>query len=423
MSLLYNSVTLDADKCMGCTNCIKRCPTEAIRVRDGKARIISERCIDCGECITACPYHAKRAIYDDVGRMNDFQYKIALPSPTLYGQFHNLDDIDYILTGLIGVGFDEVYEVSRSAEMLSDATRQMMKEQKFKKPVISSACPAVIRLIRIKFPDLCENVFPYLSPMQIAGRRAKEEAMKKTGLPAGQIGVFFITPCLAQVTDVHHPIGIEESWIDGAFSLAEIYPGLLDCMNKVQEPLPISKSGIIGVSWATSGGESSALIREQHLAVDGMENVMAVLEEIEGERMRELDFIELNACPGGCVGGVLTIENPYIAKARIQRIRKHLPVSLNRFDGDIESIKWKEKLKYIGVMKLSDDIGEAIRMMGEIDRITETLKGLDCGSCGAPSCRALAEDIVMGKATLDKCVFVLHKEPDSIGMIKPKDMS
>jgi len=144
MSLLYHSVTLDSDKCMGCTNCIKRCPTEAIRVRDGKARIINERCIDCGECIRVCPHHAKRAIYDDFSRMNDFAYKIALPPPALYGQFNNLDDIDYVLNGLIAMGFDEVYEVSRAAEMLSDATRRMMKEQNFKKPVISSACPAVV---------------------------------------------------------------------------------------------------------------------------------------------------------------------------------------------------------------------------------------------------------------------------------------
>jgi Na+-translocating ferredoxin:NAD+ oxidoreductase RNF subunit RnfB len=46
----YHSVTLDKGLCVGCTNCIKRCPTQAIRVRDGKAQIITERCIDCGSC-------------------------------------------------------------------------------------------------------------------------------------------------------------------------------------------------------------------------------------------------------------------------------------------------------------------------------------------------------------------------------------
>jgi Fe-S-cluster-containing hydrogenase component 2 len=94
----YHSVTLDEDKCMGCTNCIKRCPTEAIRVRDGKAYIIAERCIDCGECIRICPYHAKIAVTDPLDAIDDYRYKIALPAPTLYGQFENLTSIDSVLT-------------------------------------------------------------------------------------------------------------------------------------------------------------------------------------------------------------------------------------------------------------------------------------------------------------------------------------
>ena len=61
----YHSVRLEKEKCMGCTNCIKRCPTEAIRVHDGKATIMKSRCIDCGECIRACPHSAKRAVTDD----------------------------------------------------------------------------------------------------------------------------------------------------------------------------------------------------------------------------------------------------------------------------------------------------------------------------------------------------------------------
>ena len=94
----YNhSVSLDLEKCKGCTNCLKRCPTEAIRIRDGHATIDSERCIDCGECIRICPYKAKKAIYDKLEDINKFKYKVALPAPTLYGQFDNLDDIDYLL--------------------------------------------------------------------------------------------------------------------------------------------------------------------------------------------------------------------------------------------------------------------------------------------------------------------------------------
>ena len=108
----FHSVTLDKDKCRGCTNCIKRCPTEAIRVRGGKAKIIKGRCIDCGECIRVCPYHAKRAVTDDFEELKNYKYNIALPAPSLYGQFSDISDINVILTGLLKIGFDDVFELS-----------------------------------------------------------------------------------------------------------------------------------------------------------------------------------------------------------------------------------------------------------------------------------------------------------------------
>ncbi|MBQ8669927.1 MAG: 4Fe-4S binding protein, partial [Oscillospiraceae bacterium] len=127
MDRFFHSVSLDKDACKGCTHCVKRCPTEAIRVRDGKARIIKERCIDCGECIRVCPYHAKKVISDPLSAMDKFRYKIALPAPALYGQFNNLEDPDILLTALKKLGFDMVYEVSQAAELVSSVTRHLMK--------------------------------------------------------------------------------------------------------------------------------------------------------------------------------------------------------------------------------------------------------------------------------------------------------
>jgi len=418
MRKFLHSVTLDEEKCKGCTNCIKRCPTQAIRVRDGKARIISERCIDCGECIRVCPHHAKRAVTDGLDMMERFQYTVALPAPTLYGQFNNLADIDFVLTGLLDIGFDDVFEVSRAAEIVSDASRHLIREGKLSTPIISSACPAMVRLIRVKFPGLCDKVLPLVAPMHLAAGMARAEAKEKTGLESDDIGVFFITPCPAKMTDVIQPIGPLRSHVDGVFSIAEIYPRLLEKMNKITSARPLAKSGIIGVSWANSGGEASALIREKYLAADGIENVIEVLEELEDDRLGGLDFIELNACHGGCVGGVLTVENPYVAKARIQQLRKYLPVSLNRLESiPISSLKWKEALEYTGVMRLSDDVQTAMQMMSEITQLEERLPSLDCGSCGAPSCRALAEDIVTGHhARLNDCIFILRQEASVAGI-------
>ena len=420
MGIFFHSVTLDESKCVGCTNCIKRCPTEAIRVRSGKAVIMSERCIDCGECIRICPHHAKRAKHDHLSMLEKFTYKIALPAPSLYGQFNNLDDQDYVLSGLKKLGFDDVMEVSGAAELVSEATRRLMDAGTLQRPVISSACPAVVRLIRVRFPDLCDHVLPLLSPMETAARIAKQQAMQKTGLPKEQIGCFFITPCPAKVTDIRMPIGIEKSEVDGAIAISEIFPQLSSRMDKLtpKDLESLSNSGIIGVSWATSGGESSALLKEKYLAADGIENVIRVLEEIEDERIGELDFIELNACAGGCVGGIFAAENGYVARARIQRLRKYLPVSCNRTEdaGCAERLEWTDRLEFAPVMKLAENVEDAMRLMERIDAISERLPQLDCGSCGAPTCRALAEDAVQGLAKETDCIFLMRRQIQDIAV-------
>ncbi len=415
-----HSVSLEHDKCKGCTNCLKRCPTEAIRIRFGHAVIKSERCIDCGECIRVCPYHAKKALYDRFESLNEYKYKIALPAPALYGQFDNLDDLDYVLTGLLDCGFDDVFEVARAAEMVSEYTRRYIREGNVKKPIISSACPAVVRLISARFPSLCENVQPMLAPVELAARMAKREALEAhPELEESDIGVFFISPCPAKVSYVRNPIGVSETAIDGVLSMSDTYFKLVSAMNKIKVPQSLSKTGIIGISWAGTGGEAAALFNDKYLAADGIENVIKVLDEMENDQISGVEFIELNACNGGCVGGALTVENPYIAKARLQNLRRYLPVSQNHITNAVNisdkqtvppDVMWDKELEYSPVFQLSNNAGEAIRKMSEIQQIYPKFPHLDCGSCGAPSCRALAEDIVNREAEESDCIINMRDE-------------
>ncbi len=405
-----HSVYLDKDKCMGCINCIKRCPTQAIRVRNGKAAIINEFCIDCGECIRICPHHAKLALYDPLSVMDNYEYTVALPAPSLYAQFNNLDDINIVLRALLKMGFDDIYEVSAAAELVSELSRKYIEENMDKRPFISSACPSVVRLISVRFPNLIEHILPISAPVDIAASEARKIAIEKTGLPSEKIGIIFISPCPAKVTAMRNPIGLEKSEIDAVVAIKDVYPALLKHMaNSVDEEEELLSSGKIGISWGRSGGEAGGLLIDSYLAADGIENVIKVLEDLEDQKFSNLDFIELNACSGGCVGGTLTVENAYVAKAKINRLRKYQPVSRCHMDGkELDKPFFEKEIEYKPVFRIGRSLKDSIAAMSKISELCDKFPGLDCGSCGAPSCRALAEDIVSGRAHERDCIYLLR---------------
>lgn len=411
MSAFYHSVFLEPDRCKGCINCIKRCPTGAIRVRGGKAHIIKEYCIDCGECIRVCPHHAKRARYDSRETLKDYEYKVALPAPSFYAQFNNVNDTGIILKALQKMGFDDVFEVAAAAEMVSELSRKYIAEHPEGKPYISTACPSIVRLIRVRFPNLLDRMLPIVTPADLAASLAVKEAMEKTGLPREKIGIFFISPCPAKMTAVQDPLGIEKSEIDRVLAIKKVYTAILPFMdhNDAGET-ELKRAGRIGISWGKSGGEVSGLLTDRYIAADGIENVIRVLEDLEDNKIQDLDFVELNSCVGGCVGGVLQVENPYLAKTKLTLLRKYMPIAGSHLDGSVpDGAFWTKEVEFEPVFRLGSTPKESMEMMQKIDEITERLPGLDCGSCGAPSCRALAEDVVRGVAHERDCIHLLKR--------------
>jgi hypothetical protein len=268
----------------------------------------------------------------------------------------------------------------------------------------------------VRFPDLIPHIVDVRQPMELAAIMARREFCKNRGVKPEDVGCFFITPCAAKVTAIRSPMGHEKSAVDGAISIMEIY-GLLSSHTRGQaeQPEELPDATSFGVSWANSGGEAHAVCPENSLAVDGIENVIRVLEEIENNKLSDLQFFEGSACTGGCVGGPLTFENNYVAKNAVRKLAEAMDCT---HPDDKVDVSILDKYPLYGhkpimpnsVMQLDEDIVEAMRKMERMEQIAKDLPGYDCGSCGAPTCRALAEDIVRGAAREMDCVHKLKEQ-------------
>lgn len=438
----FHSVQLDTDLCVGCTTCIKFCPTKAIRVRGGKARIFEERCIDCGECIRRCPKGAKKAVSDPLFVLDGYDLKVALPAPSLYAQFSTRYSQSDIFVALHHIGFDEVFDVAWGAIIATEITRSILTQPGLA-PRISSACPVIVRLIQQRFPTLIPNLMPILPPSEIAAR----EARKRLSGSSRKIGIFFLSPCTAKVTAVRTPLGYSESSIDAVISFGDIYLPLKRALEKLkplspQETLESSPTTVLhassernqilpmmdnlepGMGWARSDGELEALQIADSVAVDGISNVIDLFEAIENGNIESIQYIEALACPGGCVGGPMAVENPHIARSNMRQRCQRDNLAAETSSPKIEAIKppslklleqeemrsyiWTEQLSPKPVLVLDANLSKALEMAEKIDTIHAKLPGIDCGACGAPDCDCLAEDIVRGFASIEDCRLLEH---------------
>lgn len=400
-----HTVTLDKDKCIGCASCIKRCPTQAIRIRNGKASVIYDKCIACGECVRICSSNAKIPSFDKFDVIYKYKYRVALIAPSLYGQFDDIVDINYILTAFKNIGFDFVYEVGIGAELVSQMTQRLYARGQLPQPVISTACPAVLELINERFEHLRGNLLPLLAPVDIAAKLVREKVAKR-GVPDDEVGVFFLSPCPAKVYALKAGKTVRQNYVDGVLSVAEVYMKLVKEMDKLEDSKNLSEMGILGLQWASSGGEAAGAMCQKYLAADGIENVVNILESLENGNLKDVEFVELNACISGCVGGVLNVENPFVARARLRQLRRKFPqigTTLAEI-GKPDEFYFAEKEIERDDQSFGADRTLAFARLLKIQELYKQLPKIDCGICGAPGCMAFCEDIVMGRVPADtKC--------------------
>lgn len=417
MKEYFHSVRLISSRCKGCVSCTKGCPTEAIRIRGGKAQIIESRCIDCGECIRHCPRRAKTAVTDSLADLNRYKINVALPAPTLYAQFSLEFSIETILAGLLKLGFDEVFEVAHGAEIVSLMTKEYLNRKDIKRPAISAACPAVVRLIQVKFPELIDYLVPIDAPVEVAAQMVRSACSKKYHLADEEVGVWFITPCPAKMTACKQPLGFEKSNVTGAIAISQIYGDLLKVLPQVEIKKDWNCASWLGIGWAVAGGEATAVEVVNKLVVHEINSVNSVLEQVAMGKLNDIDYIETLACASGCIGGPLTVENRFVGENRMrQRMKKlkdayHAAGKFPRKEYHQEKLGSNQRraIEPRSILLLDEDIFKAMDKVELIEKILEKLPGLDCGSCGSPNCRALAEDIAQGRASETDCIFKLRE--------------
>jgi Na+-translocating ferredoxin:NAD+ oxidoreductase RNF subunit RnfB len=413
-----HSLRFDIDMCEGCMSCMRACPTAAVRIRKGRALKLADRCIDCGECIRVCPRAAIVPLTDQMVDLSKFKYKIAIPSPALYSQFDSEVFPSIIFSALRQCGFDDVESASPACDAVTIATEIFLNEYRGQYPLISSFCPTVVRLLQVKYPELVDQLLPVLAPREISARDAKIRKSKETGLPPEQIGAVYITPCPAKIVAILEHPGMQRSYLDAAVSISDLFQTLAAAVSRVQETehnMDAVESAS-GLSWSFMGKFPRSLPAENTLSVAGLPNVIRILDDVEKGRLRKYRYIECHACPEGCVGGCLTVENPYLARGKAIKLQQNLPAGCIVDRSEVEaSYRKKEFLMddYLAgrpLRPLDEDISQAIRKMKERDRIFADLPKIDCGACGAPSCRAFSEDVVLGEAEKTSCVFFWQKD-------------
>lgn len=410
-----HSLRINRDKCIGCVICMRACPTRAIRIRSRKAVINDALCIDCGECLRVCPHQAVDAITTSYSEVKSFRYKIAIPSPVLYSQFGPEAIPADILGILTELGFDQVYDEALVCEMTNLAIEEYLDEHKAARPVISSTCPVVVRLIQRMFPSLCSLIMSLEPPREIAAKHLRDEICRERRLKADEIGIIHITPCPAKLVSINRPETLDRSYLDGAVSIYEIYNQIMMKLKKTKPAVSFHsqhRTSSIGVNWAIAGGETRGLKYYHTISVSGVYDTIRILEDVESGKLKNIEYLECLICPDGCVGGPLTVENRFIAKSNIQRLTRVLgdqrtvdPYLVKRLYRD-HYFSFGRAVQPKPFPPLDDNRDRAIRKMELKEQLIKRLPGINCGVCGAPDCKTLADDIARGLAKIEDCIYV-----------------
>ena len=397
-----NCLTLKKSNCKNCYKCIRHCPVKAIRFSGNQAYIIGNECILCGQCFVVCPQNAKEII-DETEKVKVFLQSgepvIVSLAPSFVANYDGVG-IGAMREALKKLGFYDAEETAIGATIVKTEYERMLREED-RDIIITSCCHSVNLLIQKYFPAELEYLADVLSPMQ-----AHCIDIKKRYPNAKTV---FIGPCVAKKDEAEHYKGI----VDAVLTFEELTKWLKKEKIEIDKTMDSSEESRARF-FPTTGGILKTMAQDisgyAYLAIDGVENCIAALRDIEGGKIHKC-FIEMSACAGSCVGG------PVMEKYHRSPVKDYMSVAnyAGTKDFNVEQLnasELKKQFTYIEhklTMPSEEEIASVLRQMGKMKQSDE----LNCGSCGYNSCREKAIAICQGKAEISMCLPYLKDKAES----------
>lgn len=398
-----NCLTLKKSNCKNCYKCIRNCPVKAIRFSGNQAHIIGNECILCGQCFVVCPQNAKE-IVDETEKVKvllqgDAPVIVSL-APSFIANYDGVG-IEAMRKALKQLGFYDVEETAVGATIVKTEYERMLKEDE-RDIIISSCCHSINLLIQKHYPFALQYLADVVSPMQAHCNDIKSRFKNAKTV--------FIGPCVAKKDEAEHYDGI----VDAVLTFEELTEWLK------AENIPLEKQMDNDIHsrarfFPTTGGILKTMSQNMegytYLAVDGVENCISALKDIESGRVHKC-FIEMSACVGSCIGG------PVMEKYhRSSAVKDYISVSNYAGEKDFEvsqpkAIELRKSFEFIerkAAQPSEIEIGNVLRQMGKYKPSQE----LNCGSCGYNTCREKAIAVCQGKAEISMCLPYLKDKAES----------
>ena len=335
---------IDKSKCINCGACARACQYTAIINRkrpcenactvkaieaneDQAAKINDDKCIKCGACISQCPFGAimdKSFILDAIDYIikseNNTEFKVyALIAPAIADSFREYK-LGQIVTGLKELGFYDVIEVAKGADLVAYSEAKELDE---KGSLLSSCCPAFVDYVRKNFPQMADDISTNLSPMAAIAKVLKDDDIN--------CKVVFIGPCTAKKAEIlQERVG---QYVDVAITFEELQ-ALFDSREidlASLEESTLDQASYYGRVFARSGGLTEAIRQGLSEIGSSLELKPEVCSGIEMCRaallkrnrgMLQSNFLEGMACVGGCIGGAGTLQKFGIKKENVDNYAK-----------------------------------------------------------------------------------------------------